>query len=326
MRQRYIQSFNTTGDEQSAIDDKLLGKPYVALIHDGAYIDWNSKETDYRKVPLTFEIISGGTIGFTSPIGVTIEYSADNGQTWGAFSNIEVEAGDKIMFRGTRRTATGGSNDKASNFTATNGAKFNIVGNINSLLNKTNYTGITNLSSYGQYTFLHLFAGLNGLVSAENLVLPATTLALSCYKWMFQGCTNLTKAPTTLPATTLVQYCYQNMFDGCTSLTTAPVLPATTLIQSCYESMFNGCKSLTTAPELPATTLKQSCYESMFQGCTSLNYIKCRATDISAKYCTFWWVKGVASSGTFVKNANMSSWARGTSGIPNGWTVIDADN
>ena len=36
------------------------------------------------------------------------------------------------------------------------------------------------------------------------------------------------------------------------------------------------------------------------------------------------WVNGVASTGRFVKAANMKSWTTGTSGIPNGWTVQGA--
>ena len=88
--------------------------------------------------------------------------------------------------------------------------------------------------------------------------------------------------------------------------------------------MFWNCTSLTTAPELPATTLASECYSGMFNGCTSLNYIKCLTTDISASNYTYDWVKGVASTGTFVKAAGMTSWKTGTSGIPRGWTVQDA--
>ena len=87
--------------------------------------------------------------------------------------------------------------------------------------------------------------------------------------------------------------------------------------------MFNGCTSLTTAPELPASTLVGSCYNRMFYGCTSLSSITCYATNISADDCVTSWVDGVASSGTFKKPSNMSSWTTGTSGIPNGWTVED---
>lgn len=119
---------------------------------------------------------------------------------------------------------------------------------------------------------------------------------------------------------------FKNFFYYCNGIVSAEhlVLPATILAESCYENMFQGCTSLTTAPELPATTLAQNCYSRMFNSCQSLNYIKCLATDISASNCTNAWVFNVASSGTFVKNASMSSWTTGDSGIPNGWTVIDA--
>ena len=170
--------------------------------------------------------------------------------------------------------------------------------------------------------YSNMFNGCKSLITAP--VLPATTLAIGCYSSMFKGCTSLATAPSILPATTLAQYCYSGMFVGCKSLITAPALPSTTLETMCYNEMFYGCTSLTTAPALPATTLKFMCYSAMFRNCTSLNHIKCLATDISASNCTGSWVSGVASTGTFVKNSNMASWTEGNSGIPTGWTVIDA--
>ena len=191
-----------------------------------------------------------------------------------------------------------------------------------SLINSTGFTTATTLTDSANFD--GFFQSCSGLTSAKNLILPATTLANSCYSSMFKGCTSLTTAPSILPATTLANYCYSDMFRACTSLTTAPELPATTLANSCYSHMFYGCTSLTTAPELPATTLTNNCYEYMFQGCTSLNYIKCLATNISARYCTYVWTYGVSSTGTFVKNASMDSWTTTYNGIPEGWTVQDA--
>ena len=141
---------------------------------------------------------------------------------------------------------------------------------------------------------------------------------------MFKNCTGIVSVePTFLPATTLEDSCYHSMFNGCTSLVNAPELPATTLARSCYHSMFNGCTSLVNAPELPATTLVIFCYHSMFNGCTKLNYIKMLATDISADYCLHYWVDGVSSTGTFVKNPAMTTLPTGVSGIPEGWTVVN---
>ena len=172
-----------------------------------------------------------------------------------------------------------------------------------------------------QYCYVSMFDGCTSLTTAPAL--PATTLAESCYQGMFANCSSLTTAPE-LPVTTLANGCYSGMFQGCTSLTQAPsILPATTLASSCYSGMFNGCTSLTTAPELPAPFLIISCYSNMFYNCSSLNYIKCLSEPINQYYAENW-VYGVASTGTFVKNPKMVSWGTGDSGIPSGWTVINA--
>jgi hypothetical protein len=95
--------------------------------------------------------------------------------------------------------------------------------------------------------------------------------------------------------------------------------------------MFAGCYDLTTAPELPAATLAESCYSHMFYSCKSLSHITCLATDISATNCTYKWISsnsgkpGVSSTGTFIKHPDMTSWTTGASGIPSGWTVVDAE-
>ena len=170
------------------------------------------------------------------------------------------------------------------------------------------------------FCYFGMFSACTSLSSVPEL--PATKLAKDCYYSMFNGCTSLTSAPE-LPATELAMDCYGNMFNGCTSLTTAPALPATTLVEGCYREMFSNCTSLTTAPELPAITLVDSCYKQMFYRCTKLNYIKMLATDISASGCLSGWVNGVASTGTFVKNASIASLPRGDSGTPYGWTVVD---
>ena len=174
-------------------------------------------------------------------------------------------------------------------------------------------------TTLADYCYQQMFQNCSKLTTAPEL--PATTLVINCYMQMFINCGSLTTAPE-LPATTLADYCYQGMFQNCRSLTTAPsILPATTLTDHCYQGMFINCSRLTTAPELPATTLVYYCYQQMFYRCSNLNYIKCLATDISATSCTTNWVSGVASTGTFVKAANMTDWETYVNGIPSGWTV-----
>ena len=168
--------------------------------------------------------------------------------------------------------------------------------------------------------YAYMFSGCKSLTAAPAL--PAMTMVRECYQYMFKGCTSLTTAPA-LPATTLDRVCYANMFNGCTSLTAAPAqLPALTLAQQCYQYMFDGCTSLTTAPTLPATTLASGCYANMFNGCSNLSSITCLATSIGTG-TTSNWVNGVAGTGTFTKASGIE-WPTGNNGIPNDWTVVDA--
>ena len=416
----------TTANIREMVGTLTLTASYSGFTATGSVDVYQEAATsDFSTKPLTFNILSAGTINWTASNTAntkTIEYKLNNGAWVSITSNtgssaptITVNSGDKIQFRGNN--AQYGAflkyNFLYNSFTGST-ASFEAEGNIMSLIYGDNFKNELTISS--TYALAGLFRNCTKLASAENLVLPATTLANYCYQQMFSDCASLTTAPA-LPATTLVNSCYANMFSDCTSLTQAPALPATTLAERCYDSMFydtnilpdysnidfasstvvasgvlqglfagtkvtdndlerllpkndngkyylpvttladncyasmfKGCKSLTTAPKLPATTLKFRCYSSMFAGCTSLttapelpattlkpmcysrmfsnctslNYIKCLATDISAFYPTSSWVSGVASTGTFVKNPNMTSWTEGKDGIPSGWDIEDA--
>lgn len=101
------------------------------------------------------------------------------------------------------------------------------------------------------------------------------------------------------------------------------ILPATTLTTYCYVQMYYGCTALTTAPALPATKLAVYSNNQMFRNCTNLSFVKCLATDISARSCKDNWLRSVSSQGTFIKAAGMKDWPIGPSGIPSGWTVVD---
>jgi hypothetical protein len=61
----------------------------------------------------------------------------------------------------------------------------------------------------------------------------------------------------------------------------------------------------------------------MFKGCTKLNAVTCLATDISAEYATFNWLKGVAATGTLtiVKGMEDKWTPNSDEGIPSGWTT-----
>ena len=266
----FITEVNTPG----ALTTKSQLNKYVGQIAPSSDI-FDSKIKPLGEY-LTFEFLENGSFSFSKD---GLSYSLDNGTSWNTLSantNITVSNGDKVLFKGeyTNTTAFIGQFKMTS--------KFNISGNIMSLLFGDKFIGETDLTRYNS-AFDHLFEG-TAVVDASKLVLPATKLSTYCYGRMFYNCSSLTTAPE-LPATELTTNCYNSMFYGCTSLTAAPELPATTLASSCYSGMFSGCTSLTTAPVLPATTLADSCYSDMFRNCSSLTTApELPATEL-AQYC-----------------------------------------
>lgn len=272
------------------------------------------------------------------------QYSTD-GVVWTDLSagttTPAINKGKNLYFKATGLTPT----SSAGIGTFTVSKQFNLLGNCMSMLFGDEAESNLDLTGY-DYAFYRLFYKCITLKSVSTGFLPATTLATNCYADMFRGCTELTTAPELpaiiltdycyyymfqnctkltiapeLPAMTLANRCYGSMFLSCSGLTTAPKLPATILMSRCYFYMFYGCISLTTAPELPATTLVDFCYDNMFSGCSNLNYIKAMFTTTPSSSYTNNWVSGVASTGTFVKNAAATWDVTGTSGVPSGWTI-----
>jgi len=258
-----------------------------------------SETHDYSLDYLTFRVKSGGTISWNS-VGTqqvkAIQYSLNNG-SWtylvpssvGSSVSITVSEDDVVRIKGSN-ASYGTTNEDYMGFSGGT-AVFDVEGNIMSLVYGDNFVGNTALT--GTFNFCSLFKQAN-VISAENLVLPATTLT---------------------------PYCYRALFANSETVAIAPALPATTLAEGCYRYMFQY-NAIRTAPELLAPVLVYDCYEGMFNNCHNLNYIKCLATDISASAATANWVTGVASSGTFIKNAS-TEWVLGISGIPTRWDVID---
>ena len=217
---------------------------------------------DYENKYLTFVALEDGTFRFKGRYeNNIISYSLDGGKSWSTLAyntySPTVAAGNKIMWKSNLIHNTG-----VGWFYST--GRFYVEGNIMSLLYGDNFEGQTSLAEKTG-GFGGLFSSCTKLTSAENLILPATTLVDDCYYQMFSECASLTVAPKELPATTLAKQCYTFMFMGCTSLTSAPELPATTLAERCYWDMFAACENLKSAPELPATILAESCYWGMFQ-------------------------------------------------------------
>jgi len=128
----------------------------------------------------------------------------------------------------------------------------NIGGNIMSLLYGDNFENQTTFPSGTTHNFSDLF-NIPKLVSAENLILPATKLTLNCYSRMFQGCTSLTTAPA-LPATTLAQNCYASMFYGCVSLNSVTIYATNISANNCLDGWLAKVSSTGTFHNMACTT------------------------------------------------------------------------
>ena len=227
---------SSTSGQRHEVGQLALTASYGGLTATGNVAAYQAA-VDFSTEPLTFNILSAGTINWTASntsIAKTIDYKLNNGDWISITSNtgssvptITVNPGDKIQFRGNN-TQYGNSSSNYNSFRGST-ASFEAEGNIMSLIYGDEFKN--NLTISSDYAFAKLFIDCTKLVSAENLILPATTLANYCYEEMFYGCTSLTTAPE-LPATTLADSCYYYMFQGCTSLKTAPALPATTLANS----------------------------------------------------------------------------------------------
>lgn len=250
----------------------------------------------YSAMPLTFEILSGGTVWLYSQYPDTapdkkLEYSLNDGpwqEMLGKYNppieeRIQVEAGDLIRFRGvkTDNNRIGFTNLWRIN---TEDAAYNICGNIMSIIypddfeNKELSDGMRFQSCFGGYDY-----DAGGPISAENLILPDN----------------------------VVQRCYYQMFYYAKNLKIGPVLPADMLEGACYYHMFAGCKSieqitmLATKPE-PINPDQPLPEDTRWSAC--LNGILYEAN----------------STGTFFKKSSVNTEYIKPNLNP-GWTVVDLD-
>ena len=212
---RYIKSFQNDAAIQAAVDDKSLGKPYVALNDATGEIDWNGKNSKLAK-PLTFEILTDGYIEYLIN-NADLDYSKNGGPWVNMSSNLQIPvvAGDEVSFRGDNNAIIQRS---TQSFFSGSTCSYNLSGNIMSLLHRTGFEAYTTLPDNGNSgVFRYLFGNCSGLRDASELLLPATSLTQRCYAGLFYFCTNNRKGPE-LPAATLVESCYADMFTYNTNI------------------------------------------------------------------------------------------------------------
>lgn len=237
---------------------------------------------EYERQYFTFEAIEDCvfTRGHDS-----VQYSIDGGNTWVDGNPPTVSAGNKILWKGWI-----GENPNSLPRTFTSTGKFNVYGNVMSLVYGDNFVKKDDLQNIN-YILRSLLSG-SKVVNADKLILPASDVS---------------------------SYGYYKMFANCAELISAPELPALTLQIGAYSQMFQYCTALERAPILPCEYPPDYAYYLMFDGCTSLTYIETHQKDTS-NAANVNWVVGVGSQGEFVKDKN-AQFETGRNGIPTGWSI-----
>lgn len=286
------------GFNLSDITDAKLGTTTLGSIYLGSTKLW-PLGTDYSKEYLTFESLADNNRILWKLNGdmaaKTIEWSTDKTNWTSVTASTStlittLNTGDKVYIKGSN-ASYGETWGKYNYFSSDN--KFNVYGNIMSLIHGDNFIGNNTLS--GECHFYFMFYG-SKVVDASNLILP-------------NACQNHT---------------YSNMFNGCTSLINVPLIQQTTTAYQSNVSMFNGCRSLLDGPILLASHIEAYSYQNMFDGCISLRSVTVYAENLGSYGHAFDnWLHNVSPTGTFTKKASMTLFPEGASGIPSGWTVVN---
>ncbi len=194
--------------------------------------------------PLTIEAaVAGATVTFKNKASGTVTFKQDGGASQtipvgGTVSIILASAGSKVEFFGDN-TTYGPSDNEADCSNISCSADCYVYGNVMSLVNSSGYASADTLSE--TYTFAYLFCRNDKIKNKTgyDLLLPATTLTSSCYKYMFYDCKGLTTAPV-LPAPTLVENCYYSMFYYCSSLKSVTCLATNISASDCTKNWLNN--------------------------------------------------------------------------------------
>ena len=310
---RYLHRFATDAEFSAAYNgDDTYYEPWVSYTDETEDVEYNKTEEEKQLgTPLTFEIVS-------APTDMAFKWTGPAAAGMAAFSNFKSTHGEltgypyyiEYSYNGGEWTQTTVDDVVRINGLKT-GDKIQIRGNfpiycLNPANDDYKYSFDPTTALTSQAPTFKVYGNIMSLTNPDPAV--------------FSQMKTLYYEQDTFQTANFKNLFIRNKVTDASGL----ILPATTLTPYCYSHMFYNCPNLTVGPELPVGTLVDHCYWRMFDACGSLNSIRCLATDISATDCTTLWTRNTAASGTFTKASSMTSWTTGTSGIPSGWTVMNA--
>lgn len=191
------------------IDSAYVGADQAEKIYLGEDAIWENF-VPYERQYLTIQALEIGTFNIRK---ADISYSINDGvwQTTTGATALSLNDDDTVRFKAVY--TSGGTNAPGHKTFSGNTINFIAYGNVESLEYGDNFVGQLSVRK----TFSNCFYGCSHLTDVSNLILPATSLADSCYLGMFYDCTGFTTSPV-LPAPVVPYQAYRQMFYGCTSL------------------------------------------------------------------------------------------------------------
>lgn len=312
----YIKFYKYDADYQAAKPN--LPEPHAVYCWETNIVDISAPVFNEKQY-LAFKAVDGdATLTIKNKGGAApqlyFSYDQESWTDWTAagYGEITIYDGRKVYLKGNN-ACMGYNASKYSTFGGT--GKYEVSGSISSLLNGDDIFGNLTLST--TYSFAYLFNNNKQIISANDLLLPYTTLTNNCYASLFQGCSALATAPAELPATTLANECYAYMFEYCV-FTEAPELPATTLGRECYSRMFQNCPSLTSVI-IYAESI--SSYQCIWMFCYSSNVKEIILPNCTSFTSQSYFSNGVSSTGVLKCLRALTDIPRGRDGIPTNWTI-----
>ena len=194
-------------------------------------------------------------------------------------------------------------------------------------------------TNIGTGCFSHMFSNCKNLYSIPDLF-TIMRVSNKCYEYMFENCTNLAALFSTRHKLQTIITDAENRVMKYLSIPDVSYFPGDIFISPYYifkntnnipsipqdacVGMFKGCTKLVYAPIIQKIPMGSGCYKYMFSGCTNLNTIGYLSDTAPSSAYTLDWVKGVSSSGYFLKG-NYATWTNvySTNSIPSNWNVIN---
>lgn len=210
------------------------------------------------------------------PLNFDLQSSTDGGVTWSTVStgSISIPRGTGVRFRGNNPGGVHGPVGSTYIFSIDAYSKVSIRGNIMSLVSRTSFPYLTEIS--GNNFFHALFGGtkanvmdVSGLTFGQVSVVNGS----GALDGMFQDMTSITAPPVMSSIRRIdgntAAWC---LFYGCSSLASAPDFSNIEYVgTACLSAAFEGCSSLRESADLSSVAYAgDRAFESMYAGCTSM--------------------------------------------------------